>query len=74
MIKSTLKSQPLKIVLMAGLATATLAAMPEALAAGYSTQSINSPGPSVRMSENGAIAGYYQTQCGNIQTRSLCLF
>ncbi|MGZ4960552.1 MAG: hypothetical protein ACXV7J_15005 [Methylomonas sp.] len=36
-------------------------------AAGYTVQSINSPEPSVRMSENGAIAGYYQTKCGNIQ-------
>ncbi|MGJ0485342.1 MAG: hypothetical protein ACR65R_12580 [Methylomicrobium sp.] len=67
MIQSAFKSHSLKIVLMAGLTTSVLAAMPEALAAGYSVQSINSPGPSVRMSENGAITGYYQTKCGNIK-------
>jgi hypothetical protein len=35
-------------------------------AAGFTVQSINSPGPSIRMSGNGAVTGYFVAKCSTI--------
>ncbi len=64
MIKSASKTHPLKIALMACLATATLyAGIPAASAAGYTAQQINVPGAATHMSDNGAIVGNYVSKC-----------
>jgi hypothetical protein len=53
----------LKKALLAGLAVAALSGATETLAAGYTSQSLNLPGPPNRMSNNGGIAGSYETRC-----------
>lgn len=61
---------PTRIALMAGVSLAILfAAAPVASAAGYTVQSINSPGPAVRMSGNGAVTGFFINKCSTINTR-----
>lgn len=64
MIQSVSKIHPFKTALTAGLATATLCAgVSPASAAGYTVQQLNAPGPATRMSDNGAVAGFYTTKC-----------
>lgn len=46
-----------------------------AWAAGYTVQSLKSPGPSSRMSANGAVAGFYEAKCTTFSTqpkRTVC--
>lgn len=37
-------------------------------AAGFTVQSINSPGPAIRMSNNNAVTGYFVSKCSTINT------
>lgn len=66
-VKSTPTILSLKVTLMAGLATTMLfAGVPDAAAVGYAVQPINSPGPTIRMSGNGAVTGYFVAKCSTI--------
>lgn len=59
-----------KAVLIAGLAGfSLLAAIPDALAAGYDVNQIRAPGPAVRMSSAGYLTGTYQVKCSKLVGR-----
>ena len=61
--------QSIKVALMTGVAVAMLvASAPAASAAGYTVQTINSPGPAVRMSSTGAVAGFFINKCSTINS------
>ena len=73
---STKTIQTTKYVFLLGLATATLCAgVPDASAAGYTVQSINSPGPAMHMSNNGQVTGFYVAKCTTFSSqpkRTIC--
>lgn len=66
----------LKAAIMAGLTSAALlVATPPSWAAGYTVQEIRSPGPAVRMSNNGAVAGFFVAKCVTLSSqpkRTIC--
>ena len=67
---------PIRLAARAGLATAALlVGTPCALAAGFTVQEVNSPGPAVRMSSNGAVAGFFVAKCVTLSSqpkRTIC--
>src|SRR5512139_2768222 len=54
---------------------AVVGGMPASLAAGFSVQQVNSPGPAMRMSNNGAVTGFYVAKCTTLSSqpkRTIC--
>jgi hypothetical protein len=65
----------LKSVLVAALTMALAAQAVPAHAAGFTVQSINSPGPAIRMSSNGRVTGFYVAKCTTLSSqpkRTIC--
>jgi hypothetical protein len=57
----------MKKILLASTAAALLSGFAgSTYAAGFAVQSINSPGPAIRMSGNGAVTGYFVAKCSTI--------
>jgi len=73
---STKTIQTAKYAFLLGLGAATLCVgVPGASAAGYTVQSINSPGPAMRMSNNAQVTGFYVAKCVTLSSqpkRTIC--
>lgn len=67
----------IKVVMILSIATTTWLAVAshQALAAGYTVQEINSPGPAMRMSNNSQVTGFYVAKCVTLSSqpkRTIC--
>jgi len=69
--KFNLLKHTIKTVMVLGIATTTLLAVSshQALAARYTAQEINSPGPAMRMSNNAQVTGFYVAKCVTLSSQ-----